>query len=114
MLKTKSVYDAKSPEDGIRVLAAQYWPRGVRKEHVDLNRRALAPSRELLRSFKDGWIDWPAFREMYLAEMTSEPKAVEALEEVRRLLDGQTVTVMCVCRDEAQCHRSLIRGLLGE
>ena len=75
MLKTKSVYDAKSPEDGIRVLAAQYWPRGVRKEHVDLNRRALAPSRELLRSFKDGRIDWPAYRELYLAEMRSEPRA---------------------------------------
>ena len=23
-----------------------------------------------------------------------------------------TVTVMCVCKDEAQCHRRLLRGLI--
>ena len=111
-LQTKSVYDPPAADDGFRVLATRYWPRGVPRGVADEYVRALAPSEELLRSFKDGRIDWWMFRKRYLEEMQApEPQA-----EVRRLAEratNRTLTLLCVCREDARCHRSLLRGLLS-
>ena len=111
-LHTKSVYDPPAADDGFRVLATRYWPRGVPRGAADEYVRALAPSEELLRSFKDGRIDWWTFRKRYLEEM----KAAEPQAEVRRLAAlaaTRPLTLLCVCREEARCHRSLLRGLVA-
>ena len=111
-LRTKSVYDPPQPGDGYRVLATRYWPRGVPRAAADEYVRALAPSEELLRSFKDGRIDWWTFRKRYLDEM----KAGEAQSELRRLAAlaaNRPVTLMCVCKEESRCHRSLLRELVA-
>ncbi len=110
-LRTKSVYDPPAASDGYRVLATRYWPRGVPRGAADEYVRALAPSEELLRSFKDGRIDWWTFRKRYLAEMeTAEPQT-----EIRRLAAlaaTRPLTLMCVCKEEGRCHRSLLRELM--
>lgn len=31
MIKTKSIYDPKEENDGIRILITRYWPRGIKK-----------------------------------------------------------------------------------
>lgn len=110
-VRTKSVYEPAEPSDGRRVLVTQYWPRGVAKAAVDEYVRALAPSRELLHAFKRGEIDWAAYKTFYLEEMQNE----EARSEIRRLAQvarDETITVMCVCRDERICHRTLLRDLI--
>ena len=110
-LRAKSVYDPPAADDGFRVLATRYWPRGVPRGAADEYVRALAPSEELLRSFKDGRIDWWTFRKRYLDEM----KAAEPQAEVRRLAalaSTRPLTLMCVCKEESRCHRSLLRKLV--
>ena len=111
-LRAKSVYDPPAADDGFRVLATRYWPRGVPRGAADEYVRALAPSEELLRSFKDGRIDWWTFRKRYLDEM----KAAEPQAEVRRLAalaSTRPLTLMCVCKEESRCHRSLLRELIA-
>ena len=111
-LRTKSVYDPPAPGDGYRVLATRYWPRGVPRAAADEYVRALAPSEELLRSFKDGRIDWWTFRKRYLDEM----KAAEPQAELRRLAAlaaNRPVTLICVCKEESRCHRSLLKELVA-
>lgn len=110
-VRTKSVYEAAEPSDGRRVLTTQYWARGIPKSAVDEYVRKLGPSRELLHAFKRGEIDWAAYKTFYLEEMLNE----EARSEIRRLAQvarDETITVMCVCRDERICHRSLLRDLI--
>ena len=112
-VRTKSVYDPPAAGDGYRVLATRYWPRGVPRAAADEYVRALAPSEELLRSFKDGRIDWWTFRKRYLEEM----KAAEPQGEVRRLAalaSTRPLTLMCVCKEESRCHRSLLRELVAK
>ena len=109
----KSIYEPASPSDGVRVLTTNYWPRGISRERAGIYRRVLGPSRDLLHAFKQGRIDWETYRGRYLAEMAS----ADAQMEIGRLADlarGEVVTVMCVCRDEQQCHRSLLRELINE
>ena len=112
-LRAKSVYDPPATDDGFRVLATRYWPRGVPRAAADEYVRALAPSEELLRSFKDGRIVWWTFRKRYLDEM----KAAESQAEVRRLAAlaaTRPLTLMCVCKEESRCHRSLLRELVAK
>ena len=107
-VRTKSVYNPAEPTDGRRVLTTQYWPRGIPKTAVDEYIRKLAPSRELLHAFKRGQIDWDAFRSRYLQEMESP----EAQAQVCRLAEAartEAITLMCACKDESECHRSLLR-----
>ncbi len=110
-VRTKSVYQPSSPEDGRRVLVTQYWPRGIPRTAVDEYVRRLAPSRDLLHAFKRGEIDWEAYKVSYREEMEGE----EATGEIRRLAEAarsETITVMCVCKDENSCHRSALRELI--
>ena len=111
LIGTKSVYEPADPSDGRRILVTQYWPRGVPGTAVDEYVRRLAPSRELLHAFKRGDIGWEGFRAGYLQEMENE----EAQKDIRRLAErarSEPLTIMCVCRDESSCHRTLLRDLI--
>ncbi len=110
---SKTVYDASSPDDGSRTLVMRLWPRGVRKNAVDEWLRELGTSLPLIREWKGGRIDWPAFKERFLAEMNGPEKGVliTSLAERSR---NETITLLCSCRDESRCHRSILKELIEE
>jgi uncharacterized protein YeaO (DUF488 family) len=111
VIRSKSIYEPASDEDGVRVLTTNYWPRGVSKERAGTYIRALAPSRGLLRAFKDGEIDWASFEPSYLEEMRDDEKRT-LIRDLAQQARSETLTVMCTCKDEAHCHRRLLRGLI--
>lgn len=111
-VSAKSVYERAEPGDGRRVLVTRYWPRGVPKTAADEYIPELGPSVPLLRAYKDGEITWDTYRTRYLAEMRRE----EARAEIHRLAKtarSEKITVMCMCKLEDQCHRSLLRDLIA-
>jgi len=108
---TKSVYEPPDPLDGRRVLTTQYWARGIPKSAVDEYVRKLGPSRQLLHAFKRGEIDWPAYTSCYLQEMQNEESRRE-IERLAEIAQRETITLMCVCKDENRCHRTLLRDLI--
>lgn len=111
MIRTKRIYDAPSPEDGHRLLVTRMWPRGIRKEAVDEWRQDLGPSRSLIAEYRQGRLDWPQFAVCYRQEMAERQ---ELLTEVREKARRGTVTLLCSCADENQCHRSLLKELLEQ
>ena len=112
-IRTKSVYSPAEPADGRRVLTTHYWPRGIPRSAAHEYVRRLGPSRDLLQGFKRGEISWDVYKERYLQEMQEE----DARGEIRRLANlaqRETVTILCVCKDESKCHRTLLRELIFE
>jgi uncharacterized protein YeaO (DUF488 family) len=107
-LATKRVYEPVVAADGTRVLVMRYWPRGIRREKVDLWLRELAPVVPLLRSYLDGKITWAQYTPRYRAGL-ERPEAQAALAEVRRLAEQGRVTLLCGCPDPRQCHRTLLQ-----
>jgi uncharacterized protein YeaO (DUF488 family) len=88
-----------------------YWPRGVSKAKVDVYKRILGPTRELLKAVKEAEIDWRAYEHAYLTLMAGEDQQAE----IKALAEAATtgvVTIMCMCKDEAQCHRRLLADLV--
>lgn len=110
-LTTKRVYAPAARADGTRVLVMRLWPRGIRKERVDVWLKELGPVVPLLRAFLDGKLGWAGYRRRYLAGL-ERPEARAALAEVRRLARRGPVTLVCGCADETRCHRSLLEKYL--
>ncbi len=110
-LTTTRVYATTARADGTRVLVMRLWPRGIRKERVDVWLKELGPVVPLLRAFRGGTIGWTEYRRRYLAGL-ERPEALAALAEVRRLARRGPVTLLCGCADETRCHRSLLKKYL--
>lgn len=114
MIKTKSIYEQASDNDGLRVLVMRYWPRGIRKEACGLWLKTLGPSAGLIREWKDDAISWAEFRKRYIAEYKSDTGKNEALAELKKIIErekGAPVTLLCSCKNE-RCHRFIILEML--
>jgi len=112
-VRLKRVYEPASPDDGYRVLATRYWPRGVPKSAVDEYTTKTAPSRELLREFKHEGLTWEQYVPRYLEEMRAEA-AIDDIKRLAAIAKSGSMTLMCICEDENRCHRSLLRDLIIE
>jgi uncharacterized protein YeaO (DUF488 family) len=108
---TKRIYAPATADDGQRVLIMRLWPRGIRKERVDVWLKELGPVPTLLREFLDERITWEQYVPRYLAGL-ERPEAHAAIAEVRRRARDGRVTLLCGCADEQRCHRSLLRAYL--
>lgn len=107
-LTTKSIYDPASSEDGLRVLVMRFWPRGVARKAADYWFRELGTTPALIQQWKSGKIQWTQFRREYQRGL-QDPAARQAIMEIRKLLSQKPVTLLCSCRDEARCHRSILK-----
>ena len=107
-IRIKRIYDPPEPEDGFRLLVMRLWPRGIKKTQVSAWERELGPSLELLREFqKKG--NWEEYARRYRAEMRSKPEFLKTWAGRAR---EETITLLCSCKDETRCHRSLLKKIL--
>ena len=104
----KSIYDPKSADDGVRVLVMQYWPRGVKKEKVDVWFKELGTSKELIKAWKTGGMSWPQYKSRYLADLKDVRKQELVNELAARARKGK-ITLLCGCRDSNRCHRIILK-----
>lgn len=112
MVKAKRIYEPPAPDDGLRVLVMRLWPRGIRKQAIDLWLKELGASVDSLRAWKAGGIDWPEMEKRYVAGLTA-PAAAAQLADLAALAHRETVTVLCSCVDESQCHRGILKAVLA-
>ena len=111
MIREASIYDP-APPGGWRVLVMRYWPRGVRRERVDLWLPEAAPSRELLRRYSQAGLSWPEFEAAYRAEMQARPAVIQHLHQ----LEQQHGSLVLLCHERipphAHCHRQTLAELV--
>lgn len=84
----RRVYDEVSPSDGARVLVDRVWPRGLRKDALNLTEwlRDVAPSTALRQWYSHEPEKFAEFRRRYLAELKSPERhaAVAHLQDIAR------------------------------
>lgn len=98
MLVVKRVYEPAQRSDGARFLVERLWPRGVKKEALQLDGwlKDVAPSDALRRWFGHDPQKWKEFRRRYFTELERTPEAWQLLLEVAR---HGTVTLLYSARD---------------
>ena len=83
------------------------WWNGTKSGNIDLE---LAPSKDLKDALiKYKTITWSEYVRQYTDEIRNNPKAQKALEILSNY-DG-TVTLLCHCKDENLCHRSIVKQM---
>jgi uncharacterized protein YeaO (DUF488 family) len=111
MIRHASIYD-QDQHRGWRVLIMRRWPRGVRRDRIDVWLKDAAPSPPLLESLQSG-LGWAAFEQRYRDEILHERPHV--LDELRALEhEHGTLTLLCHERipPSEHCHRVVLCDLL--
>jgi len=111
----------RSRGEGLRIGTVRRPPRGVPKSEYasqnwyDVWLPNLAPSSALMKLGRaaESEKDWAAFVRKYRAEM-ADPEKSKILDLLAALSHNTDISVGCYCRNEARCHRSILRELLAE
>lgn len=111
-VRTKSIFQPRESEDGLRVLITRYYPRGVKKEHFDEWVQQLSPSPTLLFKYKNGEYDWNRFKAHFLMELRENIDSLEAIYALNEAIKNTDITLLCYEKDRQPCHRHLIRDLI--
>ncbi|MEM0146681.1 MAG: DUF488 family protein [Conexivisphaerales archaeon] len=77
MIRVKRVYESKEKDDGSWVLVERLWPRGIKKEKIDLWMKEVAPSNELRIWFSHDPAKWEEFKKKYTVELKNNNKVRE-------------------------------------
>jgi uncharacterized protein YeaO (DUF488 family) len=97
-IQVKRVYDPPDRNDGARVLVDRLWPRGARKETVELTAwlKDIAPSAELRRWFGHDPARFAEFSRRYRSELSANKDAVGRIED---LVKAGPVTLLYAAHD---------------
>ena len=98
MIQVKRVYDPPDAKDGARFLVERLWPRGIKKEALQMQDwlKDVAPSGELRRWFSHDPAKWREFQRRYFEELDSNREAWQPLLQAAR---RRNVTLLYSARD---------------
>jgi uncharacterized protein YeaO (DUF488 family) len=129
-IKTCRFGEPRKRGEGLRIGTVRYLPRGVKKvdlankDYFDIWFPTLAPSKELIKSFKEkigqgrgadkGATDkefaWFAGR--YRCELKNSPEARHATGLLNAMAELTPITIGCYCADIKLCHRSILLDVI--
>ncbi len=86
MIAIKRAYDPPARNDGTRYLVDRLWPRGVKREALDVEAwtKDVAPSAPLRKWFGHDPEKWDEFRRRYTRELDENPEAWKPLLNAAR------------------------------
>lgn len=107
----KRIFDTVADSDGVRVLPARLWPRGITKREasVGLWARELAPSTRLYRWFGHEPARLNEFRLRYFDELDTKP---EALRDLVSAVAYARVTLLYSIEDAALSSAAVLAEYL--
>jgi uncharacterized protein YeaO (DUF488 family) len=113
MVLLKRAYEPVGRRDGERVLVERLWPRGVRKEALDLDwwARDVAPSTALRKWFGHDPERWSEFVRRYRAELR-QPDAARALAELVHRAASHTVTLVYAAHDTEHNNAMVLKDVI--
>jgi len=110
-IKLSRVYDHERDGRGKRFLVERLWPRGVRRDTLDLDDwlPEVGPSHELRKWFGHDPKRWEEFRRRYFAELDARPQGWQLLVDATAA--GQ-VTLLYSSRDREHNNAVALRDYL--
>ena len=112
-IQTKRVYEPPEPEDGARLLVDRLWPRGVKKEKLQLTGwlKEVAPGASLCQWFHHDPARWNDFQRQYTAELTANPMAWQPILQAAR--EGR-VTLLFAAKDAEHNNAVALKAFLEQ
>jgi len=113
VIKTKRVYEPAERGDGTRFLVERLWPRGIKKEALEMKAwlKDVAPSPELRKWFGHDPAKWTEFQKRYRAELKANPEVWQPLLKAAK---RGNVTLLYSARDTEHNSALLLKEFLEE
>ena len=113
MIKIKRVYEPATPDDGERYLIERLWPRGIKKERLQLKAwlKDIAPGIELRQWFAHDPSKWVEFQRRYTKELTADAAALQSLTNAAR---RGTVTLLYSAHDTEHNSAIVLKAFLEQ
>ncbi len=85
-IQTKRAYDPPATSDGTRFLVDRLWPRGVKRENLNVKDwlKDVAPSNDLRKWFAHDPQRWDEFRQRYFKELDANSSAWKPILETAK------------------------------
>lgn len=111
-IQIKRAYDPPSSADGARYLVDWLWPRGVKRENLQLVDwlKEVAPSNDLRIWFGHDPDRWEEFRARYFKELEENPLSWQALVDAAR---HRRVTLVYSARDTLHNQAAALKEFLA-
>jgi uncharacterized protein YeaO (DUF488 family) len=111
MILLKRAYDAPEEADGTRFLVDRLWPRGIKKEDLQLDGwlKEVAPSDDLRKRFGHDPDRWEAFQERYAKELDEKADALDPIRDAARQGD---VTLVFAAKDTEHNNAVALKAYL--
>jgi uncharacterized protein YeaO (DUF488 family) len=112
MIRTKRTYDPPERSDGRRFLVERLWPRGMKKQDLELDAwlKEIAPSTELRRWFGHKPERWKEFQRRYTQELDANPEALQPILDASK---KHPVTLLYSARDVEHNGAIVLRDYLA-
>lgn len=113
MIRIKRTYDPAARTDGERILVERLWPRGIKKEALQMDswQKEVAPSTELRQWFGHTPERWPEFRRRYVKELSANTAAWSPILEAAQ---KGTVTLLFSAHDVERNSAVVLRDFLAK
>lgn len=107
----KRVYEPASRQDGRRFLVERLWPRGVKKEALEMEAwpKDVAPSTQLRQWFGHEPERWAEFRRRYKEELSENAQSLAPILDAAR---KGTVTLLYSAHDVERNSAVVLRDYL--
>ena len=114
-VKIKRAYDPPESADGKRYLVDRLWPRGRRRDALQLDEwlKQLAPSTSLRRWYNHEPERWEEFKVRYRSELRS-PEQQTLLQDLATESAHGMVTLVFAAGDEARNEAVVLKGTLDD
>lgn len=112
-IRIQRVYDVTGPRVGKRILVDRVWPRGLKREALQLDGwlRELGPSNELRTWFGHDPARWQEFQRRYRAEL-AQPEQQARLRELAELAREGPITLLYGARDQQHNQAVVLQAVL--
>jgi uncharacterized protein YeaO (DUF488 family) len=113
MIRVKRVYEPHEPDDGPRFLVDRLWPRGIKKEALQMDGwlKDAAPSDALRRWFGHDPSKWEEFCRRYDAELHNNSEAWRRLLDMAKMQD---ITLLYSAHDSEHNNAVALRLFLDK
>lgn len=111
MLEIKRAYENPESKDGYRVLVDRLWPRGIKKEDLQLDswEKDIAPSPDLRKEFNHDPKKFDWFKEQYRSELEESDQTPKFVKQLKKELDNKTVTLVYGAKDKKHNHAIVLK-----
>ncbi|GMA07514.1 hypothetical protein GCM10025886_06650 [Tetragenococcus halophilus subsp. flandriensis] len=115
-LQIKRAYEDIDPSDGKRVLVDRMWPRGIKKEKLELAlwEKEIAPTNDLRKEFGHDPEKFPWFEKEYKKELDNNDKIPEFVEQIAEWLKEDNVTLIYGAKDKKYNQAVVLKDYLQE